>query len=66
MSLPGRSSQKSRGLCWGKTPKCTLGPAASDSIMRQLDVADLEENRDTGMDVEPADTLPRTEPLARD
>jgi len=34
--------------------------------MRQLDVADLEENRDTGMDVEPADTLPRTEPLARD
>lgn len=66
MSLPGRSSQETRGLCWGKTPKCTLGPAASDSMMRQLAVADLEENRDTGMDVETADKLPPKERLARD
>ena len=66
MSLPGRSSQRSRGLYWGKTPKCTLGPAASDSMMRQLVVADLEENRDTGMDVKTIDTLPQKEPLARD
>ena len=49
----------------GAVPNSPLGPAASDSMMRQLTVAYFEENRNTGMDVETIDTL-NSRTLARD